>query len=80
MRADLHGFNFFDATEEIIDIIQDCMSSRDYYLLIIHGYRRGQVLKNYFRSRKFLKDMADAGYKLKVLKYPNPGATLFKIS
>ena len=79
MRADLHGFNYFDVTEEIIDIVEDCISSRDYYLLIIHGYRGGQVLKNYFRSKKFIKDMANAGYRLKELKHPNPGASLFKI-
>ena len=77
MKCDLHGLKLFDAIEEIIDILGDCISLRDYRLLIIHGYRRGQVLKNYFRSRKFLKDMASEGYRLKELKHPNPGASLF---
>lgn len=79
IKFDLHGFRLFDAIEEIIDIIEDSIYSRDYTLLIIHGYRRGQVLKNYFRSKKFLKDMAKEGYKLKELPHPNPGASMFKI-
>ncbi|MFW9876566.1 MAG: Smr/MutS family protein [Candidatus Thorarchaeota archaeon] len=79
MKADLHGFRLFEAIEEIIDIIEDCLSSRDYSLLIIHGYRRGQVLKNYFRSKKFLEDMASEGIRIKELNYPNPGASMFKI-
>ena len=78
MISDLHGFGLFDAIEEIIDILEDCKSLRE-TLLIIHGYRRGQVLKNYFQSKKFLRDMADEGYKLIELTHPNPGASMFKI-
>jgi DNA-nicking Smr family endonuclease len=79
MISDLHGFGLFDAIEEIIEILEDCISLREYTLLIIHGYRRGQVLKNYFQSKKFLRDMANEGYKLKELTHPNPGASMFKI-
>ena len=79
MITDLHGFGLFDAIEEIIEILEDCISSREYILLIIHGYRRGQVLKNYFQSKKFLEDMANEGYKLKELEHPNPGASMYRI-
>ncbi len=79
MISNLHGFRLFEAIEEIIEILEDCISSREYILLIIHGYRRGQVLKNYFRSKKFLEEMKDEGYNLKELNHPNPGATMFKI-
>ncbi|KKN14053.1 hypothetical protein LCGC14_1000020 [marine sediment metagenome] len=79
MISDLHGFGLFDAIEEIVEILEICVSSREYILLIIHGYRRGQVLKNYFQSKKFLRDMANEGYQLKELKHPNPGASMFKI-
>ncbi|MBA7541801.1 hypothetical protein ES705_34117 [subsurface metagenome] len=69
----------FDAIEEIINNIERCLSSRDNILFIIHGYRNGQVLKNYFRSKKFLEDMTNEGYKLIELNHPNPGASKFKI-
>jgi len=69
----------FDAIEEIINIIEYCWSSGDRILFIIHGYRNGQVLKNYFRSKEFLVDMADVGCKLIELNHPNPGVSMFKI-
>ncbi len=48
-------------------------------LFIIHGYRNGQVLKNYFRSKEFLVDLTDVGYELIELNHPNPGVSMFKI-
>ena len=65
--------------EEIIDFIEDCLSSGEKTIFIIHGYRNGQVLKNYLRSKEFLEDMKEEGYKLKELKHPKPGASMFKI-
>jgi len=69
----------FDATEEVINNLESCLSSEDNILFIIHGYRNGQVLKNYFRSKEFLEDMTGEGYKLIELNQPNPGASKFKI-
>lgn len=79
IKCDLHGFRLFDAIEEIIGVIERCMSSGDSDIFIIHGYRNGQVLKNYFRSSKFLEDTSDVGYHLRELNHPNPGASMFKI-
>ena len=79
IKCDLHGFRLYDAIEEIIDAIEYGTSSGDYFLFIIHGYRNGQVLKNYFRSKKFLKDILDVGYHLRELNQPNPGVSMFKI-
>ncbi len=79
MKCDLHGFRLFDAIEELINIIEVCLSSGESIIFIIHGYRNGQVLKNYFRSKKFLEDMADEGFKLKQLNQSNPGVSVFKL-
>ena len=79
IKCDLHGYRLFDAIEEIIGVIECCISSGDSDIFIIHGYRRGQVLKNYFRSSKFLEDLSDVGYYLKEIIHPNPGASMFKI-
>ena len=79
MKCDLHGFRLFDAIEEIRNNIESCSKSGEKVIFIIHGYRNGQVLKNYFRSKEFIEDMVDEGYKLKELPHPNPGASMFKI-
>ncbi|MFW9970626.1 MAG: Smr/MutS family protein [Candidatus Odinarchaeota archaeon] len=79
IKCDLHGFRLFEAIEEILDVLEDCLSSGDKNLFIIHGYRNGQVLKNYVRSKKFIQDMASEGYILKEVNLPNPGASMFKV-
>ena len=79
IKCDLHGFRLFEAIEEIIGIIEGCLSSGYNLLFIIHGYRNGQVLKNYVRSKEFLEDMIREGYKLIELNHPNPGASRFKV-
>lgn len=79
IRCDLHGFRLFEAIEEIIDVIEYCVSSGDSIIFIIHGYRHGQVLKNYFRSKNFIVEMMVLGYHLKVLNHPNRGVTTFEL-
>lgn len=79
MKTDLHGFRLFDAIEEIIDLIEYCLSSGERIIFIIHGYKHGQVLRNYFRSKEFIEDMKEEGYNLKELNHPNPGASMYRI-
>lgn len=79
MRIDLHGLILFDAKEEVVNTIEICKSKGDHRLFIIHGYRNGQVLKNYFRSKKFLEEMKDLGHNLKIICDSDPGTTLFRI-
>ncbi|MHA1147757.1 MAG: Smr/MutS family protein [Promethearchaeota archaeon] len=79
MKCDLHGFRLFDAIEEVINFIEVCLSSGDRILFIIHGYRHGQVLKNYFRSKEFLEDMKDERFNLKELSHPNLGVSMYRI-
>ena len=79
MRCNLHGFRLFDAIEEIINILDVCLSLGEKTLSIIYGYRHGQVLKNFIRSKEFLKEMNEVGYNLKEISHPNPGVSMFKI-
>lgn len=43
-------------------------------LILIHGYRHGQTLKNYFRSETFIREMRDAGFEINLIKTDNPGS------
>ena len=80
MKCDLHGFRLLEAIEEVVIKIEDCLLLKDNLLFVIHGYKHGQILKKYFRSKKFLKDMKKAGYFLKKLSPPNPGVSVFQIT
>jgi len=46
---------------------------------IWNNYLGWLALSHLIQSKKFLRDMANEGYKLKELEYPNPGASMFKI-
>ena len=48
-------------------------------LEIIHGYRHGQVLKKYFRSKNFLHDFSSPRYKIQFSNTSDPGFTTVKI-
>lgn len=48
-------------------------------LNIIHGYRGGTVLRDYFQSEEFYIDMKIKGFYVKGIKMKNYGSTIFKI-
>lgn len=80
MLIDLHGFCLEDALEEVVDKLNGLVANGQQQLEIIHGYRNGQVLKNYFQSKQFLKDMRAYGYDLSPKrKVKNPGITRFTV-
>ena len=80
MIIDLHGYRVDEAFEEILLIIEEALALGDNQLGIIHGYRHGQKLKNFFRSKQFYEELRMRGYYLKVSSNgKNPGYTSFKI-
>ncbi len=80
MVVDLHGFNLKDAKEEVICTLEDILAKGQRKVAIIHGYRNGQVLKNYFQSEQFLEDMNANGYGLNPkIHLNNPGMTSFTV-
>jgi DNA-nicking Smr family endonuclease len=52
LRVDLHGLNRYKARDYVEDMIKsaDDMSSPPTYLLFIHGYRKGTVMRGVVRQ------------------------------
>lgn len=80
MEIDLHGLELAEAIIEVFYALEECKTANDSVLEIIHGYNTGSVLKNYFRSKKFIAQSKREGFQLKQLKPPNPGTSRFKIA
>jgi len=79
MEIDLHAFELWDAIEEVVYKLEDCKIKGVQEISIIHGYKSGHVLKNYFQSDGFLIEMAREGFKLKRKQSSNPGFSVFEI-
>lgn len=79
---DLHGLELSEAIIEIVYCIREMDLSSDNMLEIVHGYHSGRVLKNYIRSKRFLQDINNEGYKIVPIKSNsnNAGASYFKVS
>ena len=48
-------------------------------ITLIHGFHKGQVLKNYIQSEGFLKEMAKEGFELMRKDTTNRGTSSFII-
>ena len=79
LECDLHGCELSEAIIEVFHALEECAVNEDKFLEIVHGYSHGTVLRNYFRSKRFLQDAVREGYKLRIVKSSNPGKTRFLI-
>ena len=79
MEIDLHGLELLEALDEIAYKLEECQMKGIREITLIHGFHKGQVLKNYIRSEGFLKEMAKEGFKLKKNINPNSGTSRFII-
>ena len=79
MEIDLHGYELWDAIEEMCYRLEECNIKGIREIAIIHGYQHGQVLKHYFRSEGFLKDMFKEGFKLRGKTTTDQGVSYFEI-
>ena len=77
LECDLHGYELSEAIIEVFHALEECSVTEDKHLIIVHGYNRGSVLRNYFRSKRFLQEAAREGFLLQSIKSPNPGQTQF---
>jgi len=77
MKINLHGFELWEAIEEIIYKLEECQANDIREITLIHGYHKGQVIKNYIQSEGFLKEMSKEGFKLKKIESPNSGVSSF---
>ena len=79
MKIDLHGNILVEALDEILLCLEECELIGDNHVEIVHGYRHGQILKNYVQSEKFIREMARAGYALIRTNSPNRGTSCFEL-
>ena len=79
LEINIHGQELWGAIDEVLGVLGECKINGDGEIDIIHGYKHGQVLKNYFRSNKFLVEMAREGFRLKMKDISDPAISSFVI-
>ena len=79
LELNIHGHELWGAIDEVLSALEECILNNDAEIKIIHGYKHGQVLKNYFRSNKFLVEMAREGFRLKMEDTSDPAISSFAI-
>jgi len=79
LECDLHGRELSEAIIEVFHALEECAVNEDKSLEIVHGYYHGTVLRNYFRSKRFLQKASKEGYNIRINKSPNPGKTQYLI-
>ncbi len=79
LEINVHGYELWGAIDEVLSAFEECRINGDLEINIIHGYKHGQVLKNYFRSNKFLVEMAHEGFRLKMKAISDPAISSFVI-
>ena len=79
LEIDVHGHELWGAIDEVLSTLEECKLKDHRDINIIHGYKHGKVLKNYFRSNKFLAEMAREGFQLKMKAISDPAISSFII-
>ncbi|MHA1190933.1 MAG: Smr/MutS family protein [Promethearchaeota archaeon] len=79
LEINVHGHEVWGAIDEVLSSLEECKLNGDGEINIIHGYKHGQVLKNYFRSNKFLTEMAREGFRLKMKDISNQAISSFML-
>jgi len=79
LEINVHGYELWGAIDELLCALEECKLNSDAEINIIHGYKHGQVLKNYFRSTKFLAQMAREGFRLKMKDISDPAVSSFML-
>ncbi|GAH75644.1 unnamed protein product [marine sediment metagenome] len=77
LEINVHGHELWGAIDEVLSVLEECKINGDGEINIIHGYKHRQVLKNYFRSNKFLVEMAREGFRLKMKDISDPAISSF---
>lgn len=80
-KLDLHGMNRWKARRILIRGIFRLLATGKKTLVVIHGYHRGTVLRDYIRDGRFLQDLQAEFPSLPpvtIVEY-QPGATKIRI-
>ena len=57
LRLDLHGMNRWTARKQLLNYLFRLLAQNKNFLLAIHGYRRGTVLRDYIRQGGLVRDL-----------------------
>lgn len=79
MEVDIHGMRLWEAIDEILYRLEECRVNGIEMISIVHGYRHGKVLKDYIRSKGFIREIKRAGFILKKQRTRDQGSTSFLI-
>ncbi len=76
----MHGLTLFEAQEELFWKLEEIIITEDNILKVNHGFNRGQVIKNYLRSKNFTIDTVRYRLKVEIKIDPkNQGITFIKL-
>jgi len=79
METNVHGHELWGAIDKVLSALEECRINGEREINIIHGYKHGQVLKNYFRSNKFLVEMSRESFQLKMKAISDQAVSSFVI-
>jgi NDP-sugar pyrophosphorylase family protein len=79
MEIDVHGLHLWESIDEILYYLEECRTNGIHEIIIIHGYRHGNILKEYIRSEGFIIEMEKAGYNLEMKPPRREGITQFEL-
>ena len=74
-ELDLHGLYVKDALIKVKEKLKECQTNNNKGIKIIHGYHRGQALRDYFRSQLFIKEMKKVGLYVRIVRTSLEGET-----
>ena len=75
--VDLHGLYFSEAKLEVKEVLFEANKLGYKEIKLIHGYRHGHALRDYFRSDDFIREMKNLGFIIGLTRTANPGTTAF---
>ena len=76
-KVDLHGLYVREAILKVKETLFEFNELGDNEITLIHGYRHGHALKDYFRSDEFIREMENFGFAINLVQITDPGTTGF---
>lgn len=76
-EVDLHNLSVKEAREKVKEILIKYNELGYNEIKLIHGYRRGHALRDYFRSIEFIREMKKFGFDIDIIPKTDPGTTEF---
>ena len=74
-ELDLHGLYVKEANIYVTGELIRCREKGFKGIKIVHGYRHGHSLRDYFRSQIFIDEMKKTGFNIKIVRISKPGET-----